>query len=71
MNRKAIVSAALSLSLCMGMSAPTQALYDPMMEMEARSRRAVATAIQEGSIPPDATIFDCAYSRDERAKQWW
>jgi uncharacterized protein YkwD len=64
MNRKAFISAILALSLCAGMSVTASAIYDPMKAMEDNSRRAVATAISEGKIPSDATIFDCAYSKD-------
>jgi uncharacterized protein YkwD len=64
MNRKAIVSTILALSLCAGMSVTASAIYDPMKAMEDISRKAVTTAISEGKIPSDATIFDCAYSKD-------
>ncbi len=62
MNRKAIISAALSLALCAGMSVSTHAANPNAMRiMEENSRRAVAAAISAGIIPPDSTIYDCAY----------
>ncbi len=64
MNRKAIVSAILSLALCAGMSVSAHAANPNAMRiMEENSRRAVTAAIQEGIIPPDATIYDCAYGK--------
>ena len=64
MNSKAFISAALSLALCAGMSVSAHAANPNAMRiMEENSRRAVAAAIQEGSIPPDATIYDCAYGK--------
>ncbi len=62
MNRKAIISAALSLALYAGMSVSAHAANPNAMRiMEENSRRAVAVAISAGIIPPDATIYDCAY----------
>jgi hypothetical protein len=64
MNRKAIVSAALSLALCAGMSVSAHAANPNAMRiMEENSRKAVAAAISAGTIPADATIFDCAYGK--------
>ncbi len=62
MKRNAIVSAALSLALCAGMSVSAHAANPNAMRiMEENSRKAVAAAISAGIIPPDATIYDCAY----------
>jgi uncharacterized protein YkwD len=64
MNRKAITSAILAFILSAGMSV-TAAAYNPLQAMEDESHKAVATAISEGKIPSDATIFDCAYSSEK------
>jgi uncharacterized protein YkwD len=64
MIRKKVLTAILAIALCMGMAAPAYAVYDPMKAMMEASRRAVAAAIKAGTIPADATIYDCAYSTD-------
>ncbi len=61
MNRKAFISAILAAILCAGMSVSVYASNNLMEAMEETSRRAVASAISAGTIPPDATIYDCAY----------
>jgi uncharacterized protein YkwD len=64
MIRKKLLTVILAIALCMGMAAPAYAVYDPMEAMMEASRRAVAAAIKAGTIPADATIYDCAYSTD-------
>jgi hypothetical protein len=64
MISKKMLTAILAIALCMGLAAPAHAVYDPMEAMMEASRRAVAAAIKAGTIPADATIYDCAYSKD-------
>ncbi len=56
-----LCAAILAAALFAGMSVSAGAIYDPMRVMEENSRRVVAAAISQGLVPPDATIFDCAY----------
>jgi uncharacterized protein YkwD len=64
MIRKKMLTSLLAIALCVGLAAPAYAVYDPMEAMMEASRRAVAAAIKAGTIPADATIYDCAYSTD-------
>ena len=63
MKRKAIVSAALAIALCAGMCVTAYAGNNLMAAMEERSRQAVTAAVNAGIIPPDISIYDCAYGK--------
>ncbi len=62
-TKQRLCAAIIASSLFAGMGTTAQAFCDPMKTMKDASRRAVEAAIQEGAIPPDATIFDCSYSK--------
>lgn len=65
MNRKSALAAILAATLAATMSVTANAACDPMRAMEEISRQAVAAAVEEGTIPPDATIYDCMYGKGE------
>ena len=63
MKHKAIVSAALAIALCAGMCVTAYAGNNLMAAMEERSRQAVTAAVNAGIVPPDISIYDCAYGK--------
>ncbi|MDL2232332.1 CAP domain-containing protein [Ruminococcaceae bacterium OttesenSCG-928-L11] len=65
MNRKRIFIAVTAVVMCMSLTAPAYAAYNPFARMESESRQAVDAAIKAGTIPPGTTIYDCEYGSNK------